>query len=190
MGDMLALIAGIAFISLIVQIVVAPIYVAARFVARRLSINTNSWVFKVSFVVGIAAILKLLFPGQNLLGVLIGPGVFLALLLLHEYLSNPKHAKASEYTGWGVTVIAHILAWPSILVIEGFGLMAAFELMGTFGLILGAPLSPFGGAIILVWITTGQFPWLLGALQITAIVGIALMAFGNRLIQGEFATNS
>ncbi len=190
MSEMLEFIAGIAFISLIVQIVVTPLYVATRFIARRLGINTKSWIFKASFVIGIAAILKLLFPGLNLLGVLIGPGVFLVLLLLHEYLSNPKHAKASQYTGWGITVVAHILAWPSIIVIEGFGLLAAFELMGVFGLILGAPLSPFGGAIILVWITTGEFPWLLGALQIAALVGIALMVFGNRLIQGEFATSS
>ena len=185
MSEVLVLIAGVAVISLVVQLVTVPLYLAARFLAGRIGMNTNSWVFKVAFVVLIASILKLLFPDLNVWGVLVGPGVFLALLFFHSYLSDPRNVKASQYTGIGVTVIAHLLAWPSILAMEAFGLLAAFELMGVFGLLFGMPLSPLGGAIVLVWISTGEFPWLLLVLQITALVGIGLMQFGDWLIQGR-----
>ena len=58
-----------------------------------------------------------------------------------------------------------------------FGIIAAYQLMGGWGIWLGLgafPLLAMGGAIVLVWIAIGEFPWLLLVLQIVSFAGIGL----------------
>lgn len=76
--------------------------------------------------------------------------------------------------GRGIGIIVGLMSG-AILII--FGILAAYQLLGGWGILMGLgafPLLAMGGSIVLVWISIGGFPWTLLILQIMSFAGFGL----------------
>ena len=93
-----------------------------------------------------------------------------------------KVRSATSRTGRAIQVFGATLFGVCFLASVLWTLSALYSAYGIWAAIVGGVLSPitYAASVIIVWVSTGNFPVLVLAVYLGALLGVALWMFGKR----------
>lgn len=93
-----------------------------------------------------------------------------------------KGNSSKSYTGKTIEVIGWIVAVVCLIAVVVWTLREVNTSYGVWATVGGAVLAPitYAFSVIIVWVATDHFEWLLLALYLSVLLGVAMIGIGKR----------